>query len=63
MAFPSDLGIARCSAQAAGTCDDLRCVFGVGTGAGIARKCGLLLTNLRGTAGPNRFIRGADRRL
>ena len=31
--------------------------FGVGTGAGIARKYGLSLTNLIGTAGPDRFIR------
>ena len=31
--------------------------FGVGTSAGIARKYGLSLTNLLGTAGPDRFIR------
>ena len=31
--------------------------FGVGTSAGIARKYGLSLTNLMGTAGPDRFIR------
>jgi methylenetetrahydrofolate reductase (NADPH) len=30
--------------------------FGVGTSAGIARKYGLSLTNLLGTAGPDRFI-------
>ncbi|MGI8449815.1 MAG: hypothetical protein ACR2MP_22085 [Streptosporangiaceae bacterium] len=63
MAFPSDLDIARCGAQAAGTCDELRRAFDVGTSAGIARKYGLLLTNLRGTAGPDRFIRGAGRGL
>ncbi len=32
--------------------------FGVGTSAGIARKYGLSLTNLLGTAGPDRFLRG-----
>ncbi len=31
--------------------------FGVSTSAGIARKYGLSLTNLMGTAGPDRFIR------
>ena len=31
--------------------------FGVGTTAGIARKYGSSLTNLMGTAGPDRFIR------
>ena len=31
--------------------------FGVSTSAGIARKYGLSLTNLVGTAGPDRFIR------
>ena len=31
--------------------------FGVGTGASIARKYGLSLTNLMGTAGPDRFLR------
>jgi methylenetetrahydrofolate reductase (NADH) len=31
--------------------------FGVGTSAGIARKYGLSLTNLLGTAGPDRFLR------
>jgi methylenetetrahydrofolate reductase (NADPH) len=31
--------------------------FGVGTSAGIAKKYGLSLTNLMGTAGPDRFIR------
>ncbi|GAA4858540.1 methylenetetrahydrofolate reductase [Saccharopolyspora cebuensis] len=31
--------------------------FGVSTGAGIARKYGLSLTNLMGTAGPDRFVR------
>jgi methylenetetrahydrofolate reductase (NADPH) len=31
--------------------------FGVGTSAGIARKYGLSLTNLMGTAGPDRFVR------
>ena len=31
--------------------------FGVGTSAGIARKYGLSLTNLVGTAGPDRFVR------
>lgn len=30
--------------------------FGVATGAGIARKYGLSLTNLIGTAGPDRFL-------
>jgi methylenetetrahydrofolate reductase (NADPH) len=30
--------------------------FGVGTGASIARKYGLSLTNLMGTAGPDRFL-------
>ena len=30
--------------------------FGVSTSAGIARKYGLSLTNLLGTAGPDRFI-------
>ena len=30
--------------------------FGVGTSAGIARKYGLSLTNLMGTAGPDRFV-------
>lgn len=30
--------------------------FGVGTGAGIARKYGFSLTNLMGTAGPDRFV-------
>ncbi|MFE6887732.1 methylenetetrahydrofolate reductase [Streptomyces sp. NPDC057694] len=32
--------------------------FGVGTSASIARKYGLSLTNLMGTAGPDRFLRG-----
>ncbi|MER7183376.1 methylenetetrahydrofolate reductase [Streptomyces hyaluromycini] len=31
--------------------------FGVGTSAAIARKYGLSLTNLMGTAGPDRFLR------
>jgi methylenetetrahydrofolate reductase (NADPH) len=31
--------------------------FGVGTSAAIARKYGFSLTNLMGTAGPDRFIR------
>lgn len=31
--------------------------FGVGTSAGIAKKYGFSLTNLLGTAGPDRFIR------
>jgi methylenetetrahydrofolate reductase (NADPH) len=31
--------------------------FGVGTTAGIARKYGISLTNLMGTAGPDQFIR------
>jgi len=31
--------------------------FGVGTSAGIAKKYGLSLTNLMGTAGPDRFLR------
>lgn len=31
--------------------------FGVGTGASIAKKYGLSLTNLMGTAGPDRFLR------
>ncbi|MFI5896869.1 methylenetetrahydrofolate reductase [Actinoplanes sp. NPDC051513] len=31
--------------------------FGVGAGASIARKYGLSLTNLMGTAGPDRFLR------
>jgi methylenetetrahydrofolate reductase (NADPH) len=31
--------------------------FGVGTSAGIARKYGFSITNLMGTAGPDRFIR------
>ncbi|MGK5731980.1 methylenetetrahydrofolate reductase [Streptomyces sp. URMC 124] len=31
--------------------------FGVGTSAGIARKYGLSLTQLMGTAGPDRFLR------
>jgi methylenetetrahydrofolate reductase (NADPH) len=31
--------------------------FGVGTGRSIAKKYGLSLTNLMGTAGPDRFIR------
>ncbi len=36
--------------------------FGVGTGAGIAKKYGLSLTSLMSTAGPDRFIRElADR--
>ncbi|MFF9378252.1 methylenetetrahydrofolate reductase [Streptomyces griseoluteus] len=30
--------------------------FGVGTGASVARKYGLSLTNLMGTAGPDRFL-------
>ncbi|MBV1950165.1 methylenetetrahydrofolate reductase [Streptomyces sp. BV129] len=30
--------------------------FGVGTGAGVARKYGMSLTNLMGTAGPDRFL-------
>jgi methylenetetrahydrofolate reductase (NADPH) len=32
--------------------------FGVGTSTSIARKYGLSLTNLVGTAGPDRFLRG-----
>lgn len=32
--------------------------FGVGTSASIARKYGLSITNLMGTAGPERFLRG-----
>jgi methylenetetrahydrofolate reductase (NADPH) len=36
--------------------------FGVGTSAGIARKYGFSITNLMGTAGPDRFIQAlADR--
>jgi methylenetetrahydrofolate reductase (NADPH) len=35
--------------------------FGVSTSAGIARKYGLSLTNLMGTAGPDRFIRALGR--
>ncbi len=31
--------------------------FGVGTSASIARKYGLSLTNLMGTAGPDKFLR------
>lgn len=31
--------------------------FGIGTSAGIARKYGFSLTNLMGTAGPDRFLR------
>lgn len=31
--------------------------FGVGTSAGIARKYGFSITNLMGTAGPDRFVR------
>ncbi|MFJ3494437.1 methylenetetrahydrofolate reductase [Streptomyces sp. NPDC086091] len=31
--------------------------FGVGTGAAVARKYGLSLTHLMGTAGPDRFLR------
>ena len=31
--------------------------FGVGTSAGIARKYGFSITNLMGTAGPDKFIR------
>ncbi|MFD4561873.1 methylenetetrahydrofolate reductase [Streptomyces sp. NPDC058469] len=31
--------------------------FGVGTSAGIAKKYGFSLTNLMGTAGPDRFVR------
>lgn len=36
--------------------------FGVGTGAGIARKYGFSLTNLMGTAGPDRFVRSLAER-
>jgi len=32
--------------------------FGVGTSAGIAKKYGFSITNLLGTAGPDRFIKG-----
>jgi methylenetetrahydrofolate reductase (NADH) len=36
--------------------------FGVGTSAGIAKKYGFSITNLMGTAGPDRFLRAlADR--
>ena len=31
--------------------------FGVGTSASIAKKYGLSITNLMGTAGPDRFLR------
>ncbi|WP_327063325.1 methylenetetrahydrofolate reductase [Leifsonia sp. Root112D2] len=37
--------------------------FGVASSAGIAKKYGFSLTNLVGTAGPDRFIRELDRRL
>ncbi|WP_432133496.1 MULTISPECIES: methylenetetrahydrofolate reductase [unclassified Streptomyces] len=36
--------------------------FGVGTSAGIARKYGFSLTNLMGTAGPDRFVRALAER-
>lgn len=36
--------------------------FGVGTSAGIARKYGFSITNLMGTAGPDRFIRALAER-
>ncbi|MFC1403527.1 MULTISPECIES: methylenetetrahydrofolate reductase [Streptacidiphilus] len=36
--------------------------FGVGTSASIARKYGFSLTNLMGTAGPDRFLRALTRR-
>ncbi|GAA5700902.1 5,10-methylenetetrahydrofolate reductase [Streptomyces avermitilis] len=36
--------------------------FGVGTSASIAKKYGLSLTNLMGTAGPDRFIRALAER-
>ena len=35
--------------------------FGVGTSAGIAKKYGLSLTNLMGTAGPGRFLTELER--
>jgi methylenetetrahydrofolate reductase (NADPH) len=36
--------------------------FGVGTSASVARKYGFSLTNLMGTAGPDRFLHAlADR--
>jgi hypothetical protein len=37
--------------------------FGVASSAGIARKYGLSLTNLLGTAGPDRFIRQLSERI
>jgi methylenetetrahydrofolate reductase (NADPH) len=46
---PGPAGVRRLLSYAA------RC--GVGTSAGIAKKYGLSLTNLMGTAGPDRFIR------
>lgn len=46
---PGPAGIKRLLAYAAR--------FGVGTSAGIAKKYGLSLTNLLGTAGPDRFLR------
>lgn len=36
--------------------------FGVGTSAGIAKKYGFSITNLMGTAGPDRFIRALAER-
>ncbi|WP_040831881.1 methylenetetrahydrofolate reductase [Nocardia jiangxiensis] len=36
--------------------------FGVGTSAGIVRKYGFSITNLMGTAGPDRFLRDLARR-
>jgi len=36
--------------------------FGVGTSTGIAKKYGFSITNLLGTAGPDRFITELDRR-
>lgn len=36
--------------------------FGVGTSAGIVRKYGISLTNLTGSAGPDRFIRSLGER-
>ena len=34
--------------------------FGVGTSTGIAKKYGFSITNLMGTAGPDKFIRALD---
>lgn len=50
---PGPAGIKRLMAYAAR--------FGVGTSASIARKYGFSLTNLMGTAGPDRFLRSLAR--